>query len=88
MIVHIQSEAELNLIKRGLRKDGSVEAAELLEKLSEREFTPACLPFQKVARSVWGSIDDVQVDQNAAVSLSEDGAWVNAWIWVSNEEVR
>ena len=30
--------------------------------------------------------DDLQIDKDAAVSSSEDGAWVAAWVWVQAEE--
>lgn len=29
--------------------------------------------------------DDIQIDDNAALSQSEDGVWVAAWVWVENE---
>ena len=29
--------------------------------------------------------DDCQVDANAAISYTDGGAWVQAWVWVSRE---
>jgi len=31
---------------------------------------------------------EIEVDQLAAVSQSEEGAYVEAWVWVSKEEVQ
>jgi hypothetical protein len=30
--------------------------------------------------------DDVQVEADAKVSAADDGAWVQAWLWVSDDE--
>lgn len=43
--------------------------------------------FRSVAheRYVCGSDGDIDMDENAVVSQSDEGAYVAAWIWVSNE---
>jgi hypothetical protein len=39
-------------------------------------------------RYVGYSDHDVEIDENAAVSMSDDGAFVAAWVWVPREEVE
>lgn len=34
----------------------------------------------------WGD-DDISVDENATVLNTEDGYWVQAWLWVCNDDV-
>ncbi len=41
--------------------------------------------FRQGASNEWGS-DDIEIDGDAIVSRSETGAFVAAWVWVSNEE--
>lgn len=37
------------------------------------------------ARAIWAR-DDIQIDNNARISVAENGAWVAAWVWVADEE--
>ena len=37
-----------------------------------------------VARELYAT-DDVEIDDEPALSHANDGAWVAAWVWVSNE---
>ena len=30
-----------------------------------------------------GSNDDIEIDDNAAISKGEEGCWVEAWVWVA-----
>jgi hypothetical protein len=32
--------------------------------------------------------DDIEIDNDAKVSKSSDGAWVQAWVWLDNEEAQ
>tara|TARA_R110000824_G_scaffold217366_1_gene403875 strand:- start:797 stop:973 length:177 start_codon:yes stop_codon:yes gene_type:complete len=32
--------------------------------------------------------DDIEIDNDAKVSESSDGVWVQAWVWLDNEEVQ
>lgn len=36
------------------------------------------------ARELYGD-DDVQIDDNATEAWAEDGVWVQAWVWLSDE---
>lgn len=31
--------------------------------------------------------DDVEIDGNANTSYGEDGVWVQAWVWVANDDI-
>ena len=42
--------------------------------------------YIKQARKFYGSTNEIEVDPNAKVSGSEDGAWVQAWVWVDAPE--
>jgi hypothetical protein len=33
-----------------------------------------------------GSDDDIEIDDGAASSVADDGVWVQAWVWLANEE--
>ena len=39
------------------------------------------------AREIYAdpSDDDVEVDDNAQVNINETGAWVAAWVWVTDD---
>jgi len=39
--------------------------------------------YRKTAKECWTD-DDLEIDENATVSAGDDGAWVQAWVWVSN----
>ncbi len=43
------------------------------------------LLYREAASVSWGN-DKLQIDVDAAVSPSAAGAWVQAWVWVNNEE--
>lgn len=43
-------------------------------------------PYVTAARSLDIISDEVEIDDNTTTSVAEEGAWVLAWIWVSNEE--
>jgi hypothetical protein len=51
----------------------------------EDEELPHDAVYRDAATRVWAN-DDLQIDADAKVSASDDGAWVSAWVWVSNEE--
>lgn len=35
-----------------------------------------------------GSDDDIEIDDNAAISKGEEGCWVEAWVWVAAPQPR
>ena len=42
---------------------------------------------QFISRAVWGyESEDVQVDHDAEVEKAEGGAWVQAWVWVADQD--
>lgn len=42
----------------------------------------ADLDILKRARVAYATSDDVEIDDNATISRSEDGVWVAAWVWL------
>lgn len=36
----------------------------------------------QTAREMYAG-DDLEIDESPAVSMSDEGAWVQAWVWVS-----
>lgn len=34
------------------------------------------------------STSDLEIDDEPQVSITDDGAWVAAWVWVQNEETE
>lgn len=46
--------------------------------------------YREAAKDLYDDNTDIEVDSDAATSRSAEsgGAWVQAWVWVSNEEVR
>jgi molybdopterin synthase catalytic subunit len=34
------------------------------------------------------SNNDIEIDEDPAVSIADGGAWVAAWVWVTQEEVE
>ena len=45
-------------------------------------------PFVRKARELVGGGDDVVIDAATRTSVGKDGAWVLAWVWVSNDEAQ
>ena len=44
--------------------------------------------YRDAARSIWGQDGQLEIDDDAPVSKGEDdGAYVQAWVWVSDDEV-
>ena len=42
-------------------------------------------PYRQLAIELWCD-DELEIDPAATVSAGEGGAWVQAWVWVSNDE--
>ncbi|WP_296320823.1 hypothetical protein [Reyranella sp.] len=48
---------------------------------------PSDEAFIAAARAQYAS-DDIEIDAEPQLSHAEEGVWVQAWVWVSNEEAR
>jgi hypothetical protein len=47
---------------------------------------PAAIQF---SRSRWShEQDDIEIDEDAALSVAENGVWVQGWLWVSKEDLE
>lgn len=41
------------------------------------------------SRSRWShEEDDIEIDDDAALSVTENGVWVQGWLWVDKEELE
>jgi hypothetical protein len=59
-------------------------AQALLDKIREAKVVD---PVDALYRAAVKTSDDLEVDDDAIVSTGADpGAWVHAWVWVSNED--
>ncbi len=47
---------------------------------------PSDDPYVVAARALIAGDDDQEIDDETTTSLSEGGAWVLSWLWISNEE--
>lgn len=43
--------------------------------------------YIQAAERKYGS-DDIEIEGNVNVSLADNGAWVQAWVWVYNDEIE
>ena len=49
--------------------------------------------YRKTAMRLYGS-DDIEIDETSVASRTDisdggdDGAWVKAWVWVTNEDAK
>ncbi len=41
--------------------------------------------YRNAANELWAG-DRLEIDDDAAVSVGEGGAWVRAWVWVGNQQ--
>ncbi len=50
--------------------------------------TPATPELIAAARDQYamGSDDNIEIDDNATLSIADAGTWVSAWVWLANEE--
>ena len=84
-------DKELALVKDALEYlmsgSGHPEAEALLKAINERtERGPNDAAYIGAAREVFAT-DDLEIDDDPNVSLGGDpGAWVHAWVWVSDED--
>ena len=44
--------------------------------------------YRKKARESWGKQEDIEVDNDAQVSLADGGAYVQAWVWVEEDRLH
>lgn len=51
----------------------------------DAKFIPATPEQIKRARDQYET-DDVEIDDNAGISPSDDGVWVQAWVWLASDK--
>jgi hypothetical protein len=66
---------------------GIAEASQLVHEIDD------CLRFKATPEEVerardkyaLGSSDNIEIDDDAQTSPTDDGTWVQAWVWLANE---
>ena len=58
---------------------------DLVERIIEAEKELRLGPSY-VKRAKWGDYEDVEIDDNAKISQADNGAWVQAWVWVADQD--
>lgn len=61
----------------------------LVKVVGHKEFSPATEEEIELARKKYQESDypDIEIDDDAGTSESDDGTWVQAWVWLSNEDL-
>ncbi|MEQ1950892.1 hypothetical protein [Mesorhizobium sp. CN2-181] len=90
MWIHFDDK-ELELLKKALNRSkiyGDSDETDAVIALQLRISKQAVEdPIDAQYRNAVETSDELEVDDDAIVSISNDpGAWVHAWIWVTNEE--
>jgi hypothetical protein len=52
---------------------------EEIEEIGEEYISRARIQYAETT-------EDIQIDDDPAVTVTEDGAWVAAWVWVGKDE--
>ena len=47
-----------------------------------------CTKYRAAAKECFHQDGELEIDDNAKVSLSDGGAYVAAWVWISDSEVE
>lgn len=88
MWIHLESE-ELEHILSALKRYNNAESRRLIGLIEQKAQDQEGLQdWIDKARTLYQKDGKVEVDDGAIVSLSEDGgAYVMAWVWVSNADM-
>lgn len=78
------SPGEIETLQQQVAEHGPDACAALTDALGESEDDQASV-YRQAAIAEW-SDDAIQIDPGASVSLSSDGAWVAAWLWVDSPD--
>lgn len=57
----------------------------LIDALNEADLTEDRVEYIQAARRLYNHEGSVEIDDDAIVSLSEDGAYIQAWVYVERE---
>lgn len=67
----------------GSYTDEQVQA--VIEAVNKSADDDECVAYRDKAKDIWAS-DDCEIDDDAIVSVSDRGAFVQAWVWVPDED--
>lgn len=77
------AKAALSFIRSDRRCEALAAAIEAVESAHGND--PETVTFREAAGAEYAN-DEVEIDDDAMISRSDNGAFVQAWVWVSNEE--
>lgn len=79
------TEAVLDLARQVMDGDEAA-ARELAQLILEDEADENAARFIDLARRQWVESGNLEIDDDAEVSQSAAGAWVQAWVWVEEDD--
>ena len=89
--IHLTDEAAEGLANRH-KNSRSKHDKSLLDAIKmfhgQRGADPAYLIERAKEEYAHGSSDNVEVDEEAAMSVGDDGTWVMAWVWLATDEPK
>jgi hypothetical protein len=83
------SEKDAIRAEATLRAAGDTRAADAIKRELDFRATPAARKLRDVVRDAYGSLDEgeLDIDDKVAISESDDGAYVLAWLWLTNDQL-
>jgi len=54
----------------------------------DEDYQPTDEQYRAAAQDTVIMSDDLQIDEGAVVSVADDGAWVQCWVWVYDREIK
>jgi hypothetical protein len=57
------------------------------ERFAGKEKSVVSVYIAQARKQYTASTSDLEIDDEPQVSISKDGAWVAAWVWVPREEI-
>lgn len=76
---------ELDKIQDALMSRDEIACKMAMSFLTNVKERMADSDLREQAHDLYGT-DEVEIDDEAATSEADNGTWVQAWVWVSNEE--
>lgn len=60
------------------------------EQLTKTQYAKTVVDYNVYTEAAKRSVadyDNIEVDESPEISIADGGAWVQAWIWVSEDEI-
>lgn len=76
------------VVLKGLLVMDDGETVDLRELLGAYEDQERARKYREAARRLYARDGEIEVDDEDIVSFAEDGAYVQAWVWVGEDNLR